>query len=563
MTETDSVIDGYRVVRVLGSGGMGSVYLGRDPDLPRLDALKVLSSGYGNDPEFRARFLREAAVAASLAHPNIVAIYRRGETADGRLWIAMQFVDGTDADAALKAGAMTPQRAVRIVGEVATALDYAHRHNVVHRDVKPANFLLARPHDAAERVLLGDFGIARAIDDVGLTTTNSVLATMAYAAPEVLAGRYFDGRADIYSLGCSLFRLLTGTAPFRPGSGAAAVMMAHLHQPPPRVSERRPGLPSSLDGVIAKAMAKDPAQRFGTAAELADAARTALRDAPPHGVRTALPAEAVDVPVAGDRGQWLAPTPAPAPPAGARRRRRFILAPAAAVTVVAATVAVVVLADRGGQTKSPFPPASSTTTPTVATPKLVAPAQLAGLLLDQRDLASSLNAVLLQSTTSAATLLDSSAAVDDKQCVSAWAPAQSAAYTGSGKVAVQVQTFSDGLAPAQRTTVNEAVLAFPTPDVADNAVADQVGQWQQCANRTITVSEPGSEPTTVKLGAPQGIPGTNHLLSQQPEAEPEQHCQRALSSKNNVVVDLAACSPSIDEPGRTLVRMINGNIPPG
>ncbi len=187
-----AVVAGYRIERVLGTGGMGAVYLAANPT-PRHDALKVLSTELSNDTDFRARFVREADVAASLQHPQIVSVYNRGETDDGQLWIAMQFVDGTDADDALRAGTMTPQRAVHIITEVAKALDFAHAHNVVHRDIKPANFLLSGPVGPDEQVLLGDFGIARALDDTGLTATGTVMATGAYAAPEVLSGMRFDG----------------------------------------------------------------------------------------------------------------------------------------------------------------------------------------------------------------------------------------------------------------------------------------------------------------------------------------------------------------------------------
>jgi eukaryotic-like serine/threonine-protein kinase len=160
--------------------------------LPRLDALKVLSAELSRDPTSGPRFVREADVAAALDHPQIVSVYNRGETGYGQLWIVMQFVDGTDADDALRAGTMTARPAVHIISEVAKALDFAHTHNVVHRDVKPANFLLSGPADESERVLLGDFGIARALDDVGLTATGSVMATLAYAAPEGLSGMAFD-----------------------------------------------------------------------------------------------------------------------------------------------------------------------------------------------------------------------------------------------------------------------------------------------------------------------------------------------------------------------------------
>ena len=212
---------------------MGTVYRAAHPALPRSDALKILSSEYSQDPQFRARFVREADLAATLDHPNIVAIYNRGETDDGRLWIAMQYVPGSDADKEITQGRMTPKRAVHIITELAEALDYAHGRNLLHRDVKPANFLLA-PQDA--RVLLADFGIARALDDsAGLTATGMVLASVAYAAPETLTGKGVDRRADIYSLGCSLYRMLTAKTPF--AGHMAGVAMAHLSQPAPRVTE--------------------------------------------------------------------------------------------------------------------------------------------------------------------------------------------------------------------------------------------------------------------------------------------------------------------------------------
>src|SRR5262245_8593291 len=179
---------------------MGSVYLAANPTLPRLDALKVPSAELSRDPDFRARFLREADVAAAVDHPQIVSAYNRGETDDGQLnrdavrrWHRRRRRAARRHD--------TAPRAVHIISEVAKALDFAHAHNVVHRDVKPANFLLSGPADEAERALLGDFGIARALDDVGLTATGSVMAALAYAAPEVLSGMAFDRRADIYSLG--------------------------------------------------------------------------------------------------------------------------------------------------------------------------------------------------------------------------------------------------------------------------------------------------------------------------------------------------------------------------
>ncbi len=287
------MVAGYRIEKVLGSGGMGTVYLAANPVLPRRDALKVLSSELSHDPPFRTRFIREADLAATLDHPNIVTVYTRGETEDGQLWIAMQYVPGSDAHAELEDGRITVQRSVHIIGEVAKALDYAHRRNLVHRDVKPANFLLA-PED--ERVMLADFGIARALDDTTqLTATGMVMATVAYAAPETLGSGPVDGRADIYALGCSLYRMLTNQAPFASSGGIAATMAAHLTKPPPRVTDRV-DLPREIDAVIAKAMAKNPDERFQRARELAESAAAALeggvtspvnrpapRPAPPRG----------------------------------------------------------------------------------------------------------------------------------------------------------------------------------------------------------------------------------------------------------------------------------------
>lgn len=289
-----STISGYVIEDVLGSGGMGTVYRARHPVLPRFDALKVLSSELSRDDHFRARFDREAELAATLDHPNIVTVYNRGE-ADGQVWIAMQYVAGSDAERELAGGRMTPQRAVHITSEVAKALDYAHRRNLLHRDVKPANFLLATDD---ERIFLADFGIARALDDaVNLTQTGTVMATIAYAAPETLAGEPADHRADIYSLGCSLYRMLTGTSPFSASGGMAAVAAAHLMAPPPRPTDVVANLPTAMDSVIARAMAKEPVHRYQSAGDLARAAVAALDE-------TTAEVRVTPAPAPGQRQPW-------------------------------------------------------------------------------------------------------------------------------------------------------------------------------------------------------------------------------------------------------------------
>ncbi|MFD4460720.1 serine/threonine protein kinase [Nocardia sp. NPDC058480] len=272
-----TIVGGYRVQRVLGAGGMGTVYLAKHPSLPRMDALKVLSAELSRDPEFRARFEREANLAAGLDHNNIVSVYNRGEE-HGQLWIAMQYVDGTDAAAELARDphAMTPLRAMRITTEVGKGLDYAHRRGLLHRDVKPANFLLSNSDEDEERVFLTDFGVAKSTDDATeLTQTGSFLATIAYAPPEQLSGAALDHRADIYSLACAFYKLLTGQNPY-PAAQPAMVMMGHLHEPPPQATRIRPGLPHAIDHIFARAMAKNPAERFATCREFTDAAANAL-----------------------------------------------------------------------------------------------------------------------------------------------------------------------------------------------------------------------------------------------------------------------------------------------
>ncbi|MGW4736705.1 serine/threonine-protein kinase [Nocardia xishanensis] len=313
-----AIVGGYRVIQTLGSGGMGTVYLAQNPILPRRDALKVLSAELSTDSEFRARFEREANLAAGLDHPNIVAVYNRGEE-DGQLWIAMQYVDGTDAAEEAKKGPsiMTPQRALRIISEVGKGLDYAHRRGLLHRDIKPANFLLSAA-DAGdeERVLLTDFGVAKSAEDgQDLTATGNFMATVAYASPEQLLGNRLDHRADIYSLGCSLYRLLTGQNPY-PSTMPAVVMMGHLHEQPPKLSAARPGLPHELDAVLEKALAKDPNARYGTCREFIRDAEAALYGAQPF--RAPGPAHTTDPRAAFTRQLTEPHTPSAAYPTAPR-----------------------------------------------------------------------------------------------------------------------------------------------------------------------------------------------------------------------------------------------------
>ncbi|MEU1204922.1 serine/threonine-protein kinase [Nocardia sp. NPDC005825] len=268
------VFAGYTIERLLGVGGMGEVYLAKDRDLPRSVALKLLAAGKADDPEVRARFLREADTAARLSHPNIVAVYARGND-DHRLWMAMQYIEGTDAAAILRDGPVRPDHAVRIIGETARALDHAHRSGVLHRDVKPANILLA--WGTEQQVFLADFGIAKAVDHTStLTRTGEMYASFQYAAPEQFELRGdTDHRADVYALGCTLFHMLTGQLPY-PGESTAQLVAAHLGAPIPRPSQVHGTVPPAFDAVIERALAKNRDHRFGSCGELAAAAEAAL-----------------------------------------------------------------------------------------------------------------------------------------------------------------------------------------------------------------------------------------------------------------------------------------------
>jgi hypothetical protein len=269
--EVGQVFAGYKILRMLGEGGMGTVYLASHPRLPREDALKVLPEDSTDDAEYRARFLREADLAGRLSHPNIVGIHDRGEY-EGHFWISMDYVAGTDAARLLREsypGGMPLEVVVPIITAVASALDYAHHRGLLHRDVKPANILLAAPDGQAQRVYLADFGVARRIDDsAGLTAENTTVGTVAYVSPEQLRGEPVDGRADQYALACTAFHLLAGRPPYV-HTNPAVVISKHVNDPPPSIGACRPEL-ARLDSVLGIAMAKDPSYRFGSCAEFAE-----------------------------------------------------------------------------------------------------------------------------------------------------------------------------------------------------------------------------------------------------------------------------------------------------
>ena len=279
---------GYRIERTLGRGGMGVVYLAEHDRLKRKVAFKVLASELADDERFRDRFIRESELAASLDAPNVLPVFDAGEH-DGSLYIAMRYVQGTDLRGLIDQSPLALDDALMVIDGVARALDAAHAKDLVHRDVKPGNILIARSagSPAIEHVYLTDFGLTKRSDSrSGLTGTGVFAGTLDYAAPEQFEGTALGPQTDIYSLGCVLYECLTGLPPFT-RQQEAAVMYAHLHDPPPSATERRPKLPQGVDRVIGKAMAKRPADRYTTAGALAAAFKDATSgDRPPRPGRT-------------------------------------------------------------------------------------------------------------------------------------------------------------------------------------------------------------------------------------------------------------------------------------
>ena len=258
---------GHRIESVAGRGGMGVVYRATHLALNRVVALKLIAPELAEDPEFRQRFKRESETAASLDHPNVVPIYTAGEE-DGLLYVTMRFVEGTDLrEMIAQRGRLDPREAARIVSQIASALDAAHGRGLVHRDIKPANVLIDGAQGAAHAYLT-DFGLTkRASSQTGLTKTGMMVGTLDYIAPEQLQGATVDARADVYALGCVLYEALTGQVPY-PRDSEPAKMWAHMGEPPPTPSGVAPNLSAPFDEVVARAMAKDPDDRFLSAGDL-------------------------------------------------------------------------------------------------------------------------------------------------------------------------------------------------------------------------------------------------------------------------------------------------------
>lgn len=588
---------GFRIVRLLGSGGMGEVYLAQHPRLPRRDALKILPSDVSSDDEFRRRFEREADLASSLWHPHIVGVHDRGE-ANGQLWISMDFVDGLDASGLLARSypsGMPSDMVLRIVTAVASALDYAHKQGLVHRDVKPANIMLSHVDDEGggeQRVLLTDFGIARNMGDIsGLTATNMTVGTVAYCAPEQLLGEDVDGRADQYSLAATAFHLLTGTQLF-PNSNPAVVISRHLNSPPPALADTRPEL-GALDPIFAIALSKKPRDRFTACKEFgealasagvgADAASQHYRDAPPpHGwsqwVRfsasadgrvTDLDAEAPPTQPRPKQSNSVGPqTPAAAKPPYRRSRNRWLVPGAVSAVIVLASSIVLLWhpwntgKNAASTVNSPLPPANSSLLPPPAVPPppptfpakavdsvLLTPEEV-NKILGTYGISEGQRVGRIKVDRSTYGMTDNSDVVRPSSCVGVLFGGEHDVYADTGFVAMRDQTFAEeaylsisNVTGSVPDDLEQTVVVFGSADQAATLMASAENQWRSCATTTVyqTTSPEDSLPWKLRSVQRQGDRLTVSMSAFDFRLG-SKLCQKSLGVRENVVVGIRSCN---------------------
>ncbi len=530
----------YRLVEVIGQGGMGTVYRAHDTVIGRDVAIKVLPPDLASEPGYQERFRREAHTAARLAEPHVIPIYDTGEI-EGRLYLVMPVVDGMDLESLLERdGALPPPRAVGIIEQLGAALHTAHAAGLVHRDVKPSNALVT----AREFVYLIDFGIAHDGSATKLTNTGSVVGTYAYMAPERFSTGTADARADIYALACVLFECLTGQLPF-PGNSLEQQIAGHLTAPPPRPSLLNPALGTGLDAVIARGMAKDPEQRYQSAKELASSARQALIG-PPTAEPWPTPYPGAGPPI--PRAPTMMPT-SPGWPVRPRRsgRRRIVAAAAAAVALVAAAV-VAIVAARSGPTK---PTAGTTST---SPPPTVAEDRLDSILLTPQELDTILGTDGLQPKGS----IDRAPSVwrsSVPDCDEASNPGLDSAYRGSGYTSIRYEVLTQqGDNPANGAF--QAASTFGSADQALAFVKNAATKMGACAGRSISDAE-GTHTFQTTYGKLVGDAPAITLLHTEAGA---MTCQRALRAVSNVVIDVSACGYHISDQGQQMADKMAAKV---
>ncbi len=585
----DEAFGRYRLIGVIGEGGMGTVYRAEDETMGREVAIKVLPAELASEPGYQERFRREAYTAARLTEPHIITIYEAGEI-NGQLYLTMPVINGIDLQNLLKhGGAMPPRRAVKVIEQIAAALDAAHAAGLVHRDVKPSNALMI----ANDFVYLIDFGIANDTTATRLTHTGSFVGTFAYMAPERFSAGTGDARGDVYALACVLYECLTGQQPY-PGDTLQQQIGAHLTGDIPKPTAVNPAIPAGFDEVIARGMAKDPDQRYQTAQQLATAASGAITaaPAPAHTLTGPIPAPWPDVEHLGQpSGPYSAPQPiAPAAAVGPRfsvtpppfapvgpawaggpatsgvSRKRWIIAgsvAAAALVITAIVVAVI------GLSPGPRPPAaaprtstsSPKTSPNAQTTSLtpmptVAPGRLDSILLSAQEVRDLMGAPGMQAG-QIHHLAGAGQTLSDPDCLGTLTPAQQPVYQSSGNTAISGQELREP-GDTFRHDVTQAAASFPSADQALAFVTNSAAKWRACAGQTITQTlntqaprwtfgdVSGDVPTIMQLHTQEGVSGFS--------------CQHVLSAVSNVVIDVAACGYPVSNEARQIADKMTAKV---
>ncbi|MHA7652280.1 serine/threonine-protein kinase PknH/PknJ [Mycobacterium sp. ML4] len=524
---TEEQFGDYRLIELIGRGGMGEVYRAFDTTTERMVALKVLAEHLAADDNFQQRFRREALAAAGLNEPHVVPIHRFGDI-NGRLYVDMRLIEGKDLDAVLQAGALLPRQAVGIVRQVAAALGAAHRVGLVHRDVKPSNILVTDD----EFAYLIDFGIARAVDQSALTSTGMAVGTLAYMAPERFRGDSIDPRSDVYALAAVLHQCLTGQRPF-PGENAEQQMMAHLTAPPPRPSAVSPELPLGFDAVVAKGMAKDPDERYQTGAELAQAAYDVLAA---QGSVSAQPTSTLSteaVPVPPPAPGTLRPKPLrhnDSEPAFAKRRRKALLAAAAAVLMsVAVVVSISAFANRNEKTA--LPGRTSSALPTTG----IAARPIDALLLTNSEITAATGISDLKPNPPK-NKPSSGYPTDPPECGPVYSFLVESLVTGSSYVQLLSATykFSSGNADG---LLGQGVIELPSPEMATALLSRITGAWRQCEGKVYKGADANSAYKLNPLDITSGRTTALAVSQRRNTAS----CQDVVSTVQSYLIKTEAC----------------------
>jgi serine/threonine protein kinase len=558
----------YRLIELLGRGGMGEVWRAHDTVTERTMAIKVLPTHLADDNQFQQRFRREAKAAAGLDEPHVVPIFDFGEI-EGRLYVAMRLIQGQDLQDLLSEGPFQPAYAVRIIEQIAAALHAAHRIGLVHRDVKPSNILITGDDFA----YLIDFGIARAAGETSLTSSSITVGTWAYMAPERFKG-IADARADVYALACVLYQSLTSKLPF-PGESFEQLATAHMFEPPPQPSMVQDGVPPAMDHVIATGLAKDPDQRYQTAKDLTQAARAALttqeqaqadtamadtQAAPTSPAPVGTPAPEVDAaPSRNDPGDQKAGKP------------RLMVVAAAFVAVILIAGLIVIWRPWERKTvpspkESPWPattlvqvPSQITTTTAIQPPPPppFSPKAIDQVLLTAAQLSKLLGVTVtsdpagggaagLAINSSSYGMSDHSGQVTPRSCVGVAFTGEHDVYVAADPTAIKTQTYGNlygGSSNAGPYLLAQTAAVFSSTEQAQQFLNSSQSQWETCSKSEVDARLGFENGRGYTLGPVkrQGDLITVPMASPGGENSPDA-CQQALGAQENVVVEARTCS---------------------